>query len=85
MQKTIEKQYSPEAVFSIRVKNKKLTLPEFTNLSPEQIDKIEVLKGHMMFGLHTHFKGVKVKYITMLREPIFIRFPALAGRCPANY
>lgn len=43
----------------------------FGELSPDERDKIKVLKGHQAFGHHTKFRNPdKVAYITMLRDPI---------------
>ncbi|MCB0037091.1 MAG: sulfotransferase family 2 domain-containing protein, partial [Anaerolineales bacterium] len=45
------------------------SVENLTSLSREQRQKIELLYGHMGFGLHQHFSR-PAHYITILREPV---------------
>lgn len=38
------------------------------SLSPGELQRIRLLKGHMPFGLHTYLRG-RSRYITLLRHP----------------
>src|SRR5690606_7747660 len=61
--------YPKDAVYQIRLKdNKTLTTQDFIELSEKERSKIQVLKGHMYYGLHEHMVGTS-KYITFLRQP----------------
>ena len=65
----INRKYPKEAVFDIKViDNTRLNTDDFINASEEARKKIQVLKGHMLFGLHEHLIG-PTKYITFLRKP----------------
>ncbi|MBU2929555.1 sulfotransferase family 2 domain-containing protein [Winogradskyella psychrotolerans] len=65
----LDRLYSKDRVFQIRVKsNSELTTQEFIDLPECERAKIDVLKGHMYYGLHKHMTGDS-KYITFLRHP----------------
>src|SRR5688572_23622371 len=66
----LERLYEGSNLFSIKVRGHHLGVEEFTSLSQEKKDQIQLLKGHMPFGLHTHFKDADVKYITLFRNPV---------------
>ena len=62
--------YKPDEIFNIKAINPNtLNTEEFTSLSAEDKNKINLLKGHMRFGLHEHF-NTSSEYITFLRDPI---------------
>ena len=44
-------------------------LQRIRNISPDELDKYVVFKGHMIFGLHELLPG-PVEYITFLRDPV---------------
>ncbi len=68
--KILERIYLPEEVFTIEVVDHvKLNTDDFIALSQQKKDKIKVLKGHMIFGLHEQFRG-STDYITFMRDPI---------------
>lgn len=65
----LERKYAPENTFSIAViNNTRLNTEDFINLPYAEREKIKLLKGHMLYGLHTHLVGAS-KYITFLRKP----------------
>src|SRR5690606_39847655 len=65
----IEKNYNPKSIFTIKViDNIKLNTDDFINLTTNERKEIKVLKGHMLFGLHTYFDEPS-QYITFLRKP----------------
>ncbi|MCR9183588.1 MAG: sulfotransferase family protein [Flavobacteriaceae bacterium] len=65
----LERIYPPEQTFSIKViDNTSLNTTDFINLPLSEREKIKLLKGHMLFGLHQYLVG-ESKYITFLRKP----------------
>jgi len=65
----LNRMYKRESIFSIEViNNTRLNTNAFIDLSEIERAKIKVLKGHMLYGLHTHLVG-KSNYITFLRKP----------------
>lgn len=66
----LEKVYQKGVIHDIEVKAGKLTVNEFTELSAHQRNQIDLLKGHMPYGLHNYFSRDKVKYITLFRHPV---------------
>lgn len=61
--------YQEDTIFDIEViNNTRLNTQEFIDLSQKERAKIKILKGHMLYGLHTHLEGPS-KYITFLRKP----------------
>jgi hypothetical protein len=66
----LTKNYSEEETFSIKVIDGiKLNTNEFISLPDSQKANINLLKGHLEFGLHKHFNS-PVEYITFLRDPV---------------
>ena len=64
------KKYHPSEIYNIF--GARQTDPEiiaFYNKPPETMAKINLLKGHMPFGLHEKLTS-EAKYITFLREPV---------------
>ena len=62
--------YSKDETFSIEVIDGiRLNTNEFISLTSAKKEKINLLKGHMEFGLHENFVS-KADYITFLRNPI---------------
>lgn len=65
----LEKNYLHESIFSVKViDHVKLNTDDFINLPPEEKAKIRLLKGHMLFGLHSYFNE-PTHYISFLRKP----------------
>lgn len=65
----LERIYLPKNIFSIKViDNTRLNTDDFINLPLAEREKIKLLKGHMLYGLHKHLVG-ESKYITFLRNP----------------
>jgi len=66
----LKRQYGDRNTFSIRVMGDgKVNTEEFKRLSKEEKSKLNLVKGHMDYGLHSHFNRT-VEYITFLRNPI---------------
>ena len=65
----IERQFAPEATFTISGSDSPGGIKEFIALPPEQREKIRLVKGHMPYGLHK-LLSVPATYITMLRDPV---------------
>ena len=67
--KVIFRMYKTEQTFSIHtVDNIRLNIDNFKNLPLERRNQINLLYGHMKFGLHKFMSG-NPKYITFLRKP----------------
>lgn len=62
----IETHYRWETIYTMWQSG---TLDDFKQLSPEKMAKIEMLRGHFAFGLHTHLPTTAA-YFTILRDPI---------------
>ena len=61
--------YSKNNTFSVKeINNKRSNISEFVDLPKKEKTKIKLLKGHMLFGLHTHLEG-ETSYFTFLRKP----------------
>ncbi len=66
----LERVYEKEKVFTIRAINKSgLNTKEFIELPESEKKGIQILKGHMIFGLHKYLHG-NSEYITFLRKPL---------------
>jgi hypothetical protein len=63
----LQRYYKKE--FNINRKISENTLESFLKLSQEETDDIELLRGHMPFGLHFRFSH-PCDYITILRDPV---------------
>jgi len=65
----LERLYTDEAVFTIHVVDgAKLNTKDFINLPEQERQKIQLLKGHMFYGLHQQLSGTS-QYFTFLRKP----------------
>lgn len=69
LHKIIGRQYKPKSIFSINGERAQESIAEFKNLSESQRSEIQVLKGHMRFGLHEYLPQSS-SYITVLRDPV---------------
>lgn len=65
----LENEYEEEVRFSTKVVDGNLNIDEFKNLSQSDKNKIELLYGHMKYGLHQQFEQ-PINYITFLRDPV---------------
>jgi hypothetical protein len=67
----LEQQYSPERSYStsFSAHHPDGSLAGFHALPPEQMAKIELLYGHMPYGLHEKLPR-PAEYFTLLREPV---------------
>ncbi|MEL6441277.1 MAG: sulfotransferase family 2 domain-containing protein [Cyanobacteria bacterium J06621_8] len=63
------RQYKKEYIYELDSKNFLQSQEDFKQLDPKEKDKIQLLMGHMYFGLH-EFMSLPSTYITMLRNPI---------------
>lgn len=67
----INRCYSPKEIHNIIIQKGRLTIQEFIELDVEAKNEINILKGHLVFGLHESFPNPRdVKYITYLRNPV---------------
>jgi hypothetical protein len=64
----IDRQYPQRAIFSFNA-DAITSVEQFKNLPEAQKSQIQVVKGHMGFGLH-QYMSQPATYITILREPI---------------
>jgi hypothetical protein len=65
----LERQFPLENNYTIKVINsERIDVDSFINLEEKKREKIRLLKGHMMFGLHKYLIG-ESKYFTYLRKP----------------
>jgi hypothetical protein len=69
MNQIIERQYKPNAIFTINSKRMKSSIDRLKRLDRVSKSKIKLLRGHMSFGLHEFFFK-PCTYITILRDPI---------------
>jgi hypothetical protein len=65
----VSRQFPREATFTIDGAHVRRSIEEFKGLPQEERERIRCLKGHMPFGLHSHFP-VPATYITLLRDPV---------------
>ncbi|NOX63189.1 MAG: sulfotransferase family protein [Chloroflexi bacterium] len=65
----IERNYSKDAIFTIRGMRVQESIEEFLALSPQQLARLEIVKGHFCFGLH-EFVQRPMCYFTFLRHPV---------------
>lgn len=65
----LNRNFNKEKIYDIKViNNERLSVDEFIALPQVERDKIDLLKGHMLFGLHNYFSD-ESEYITFLRKP----------------
>jgi len=85
--KILERMYNGSTIFTIKVRGHHLGVDEFISLPEEKKKEISVLKGHMPFGLHTHFRDASAKYITLFRDPVdrIISHYDFVVRTPKHY
>lgn len=62
-------EYAAGKRFEIVVKDKVLMTDSFIQLPKKEKENLDLLYGHMKFGLHEYF-DTRVKYITLLRDPV---------------
>ena len=85
-QTIVNRYYSKAETFRIGYnKENKWNLDEFIHLPKERREKIHLLQGHFMFGLHEYLYGDS-DYITFLRKPVerTISFYNYVLRTPQN-
>jgi hypothetical protein len=64
----IEREYSRSRTWNADTYNLKDSIEEIKNMPTQEVDRIDLLKGHVSFGLHEYFHR-NCTYITMLRNP----------------
>lgn len=66
----LKKYYGQNVEFKLDEHTKKeAQMGHLLSLSQEERDKIKLLRGHMPFGMHSHFSN-PCDYITIIRDPI---------------
>ena len=83
LHRVIERQYQPEQIWTLDDQH---TLDDLLRLSVAQRAQIQMLRGHMIFGLHEYMPGPS-SYFTLLREPVerVISFFYFIRRNPHHY
>lgn len=83
LHRIIERQYRPEQIWTL---DEQHVLDDLLALSDAQRAEIQMLSGHMIFGLHAYMPGTST-YFTLLREPIerAISFYYFIRRNPHHY
>ena len=69
LNRIIESQYDPFRIHSIPGGQRIRAIEKFKALPEERRRKLQVLKGHIEYGLHEHLPQ-PATYMTMLREPV---------------
>jgi hypothetical protein len=69
LNRIIEWQYNPLSIFTLDPYRFRATAERFMTLSEERRRRIQVVRGHLYYGLH-ETSPAGATYITMLREPV---------------
>lgn len=69
MHQIIERQYPPDRIFTIDGRRVPQSIAEFKALPEAERAQLQVLKGHMAFGLH-EWLPQPATYFTLLRHPV---------------
>lgn len=82
----LERNYDPERTYTIDGLRTNQSIQEFKELSTRRRSSIDLLKGHMVFGLHKYIPS-PCTYITFLRDPVerVISYYFYVRRFPEHY
>jgi Galactose-3-O-sulfotransferase len=69
LNRIIERQYSPFAIFTIDPHRIRATTERLKRLPEERKRRLRVVRGHLPYGIH-EFLPQGATYITLLREPV---------------
>lgn len=69
LNRIIESQYSPFAIFTMDPHRIRATAARFKRLPEARRRRLQVVRGHLFYGIH-EFLPQGATYITMLREPV---------------
>jgi hypothetical protein len=69
LNRIIERQYSPFAIFTINPYRIKASAERLKGLTEERRRRLRVVRGHLPYGIHTYLPQ-GASYVTMLREPV---------------
>jgi hypothetical protein len=69
LNRIIECQYSPFAIFTIDPYRIRATTERFKRLSEARRRRLQVVRGHLSYGIH-EFLPQGATYVTMLRDPV---------------
>jgi hypothetical protein len=69
LNRMIERQYSPFAIFTIDPHRIRATAERLKRLPEERRRRLRVVRGHLPYGIH-EFLPQGATYITLLREPV---------------
>ena len=69
LNRIIERQYSPFAIFTMDPHRIRATAERFKRLPEARRRRLQVVRGHLFYGIH-EFLPQGATYITMLREPV---------------
>ena len=68
LHRILDREYPGSAVFTIGV-DAHADIEQFYELPEAELEQVQLLRGHMPFGLHEHLPQA-ARYFTMLRDPI---------------
>jgi hypothetical protein len=69
LNRIIERQYSPLAIFTMDPHRIRATAERFKRLPEARRRRLQVVRGHLFYGIH-EFLPQNATYITMLRDPV---------------
>jgi hypothetical protein len=69
LNRLIEWEYPPSRIYSVDPSFFRWSYYRLLRWPPRRLARLEVIKGHMPFGIHRRLAG-PAKYITVLREPV---------------
>ena len=69
LQDVIARQYPASSIYRIRGKGQAAALKEFKTLPQVERDRIQVLSGHLGYGLDVYLRP-PARYVTILRDPV---------------
>lgn len=76
LHRIIEREYNPLRIYTIEGSRIEWSIDHFRKLSQRRREALQVVKGHMSFGLHQYLPQLST-YITFLRDPV--------ERCISSY
>lgn len=69
LHRIIERQYPADRIYTIDSRDVRASIAAFKALPPAERQRLQVLKGHMSFGLHAWLPQPST-YITLVRHPV---------------
>ena len=66
----LEKNFAAEQIFSVDGQDPWTSIEVFLNQSLDNLERIKLIKGHVLYGIHQSMPQKQFKYITFVRDPI---------------